>query len=91
MPKGNKMNQFLLAQSQRMFQLEAEAERLRTENKILKRENSALKADQNLLLAILSESLGSHTVVIHDDIDLNRAPAFRIEENLGGDIILSLR
>lgn len=71
--------------------LEAENEQLRAQLKSLKRENSALKADQNLLLAILSEALGSHTVVIRDSIDLNRTPSFRIEENLGGDIILSLR
>ena len=71
--------------------LEAENEQLRAQLKSLKKENSALKADQNLLLAILSEALGSHTVVIRDSIDLNHTPSFRIEENLGGDIILSLR
>lgn len=83
------MNTIILTHVQR--DLEAENEQLRAQLKSLKRENSALRADQNLLLAILSEALGSHAVVIRDSIDLNHAPAFRIEENLGGDIILSLR
>lgn len=83
------MNTVIITHIQR--DLEAENERLRAEIKSLKREISALKADQNLLLAILSEAIGGHTVVIRDSIDLNHAPEFRIEENLGGDIILSLR
>lgn len=84
------MNTVILTRVQR--NLESENENLRAEIKSLKRENSALKADQNLLLAILSEALGTNrTVIIREDINVNRAPAFRLEENLGGDIILSLR
>ena len=83
------MNTVIITHIQR--DLEAENEQLRAQLKSLKREISALKADQGLLLAILSEALGTRTVIIREDINVNQTPAFRLEENLGGDIILSLR
>ncbi len=52
--------------------------------------NRQLEEENKLLLAMLAEVLGKRRVVIHEEA-LERRPRFKIEENMGGDIIISCR
>lgn len=64
-----------------------------TENPKVKRlefRNRQLEEENKLLLAMLAEALAGRTVVIREEV-LERRPRFKIEENMGGDIIISCR
>lgn len=52
--------------------------------------NRQLEEENKLLLAMLAEALAGRTVVIREEA-LQRRPRFKIEENMGGDIIISCR
>lgn len=58
--------------------------------KYLEFKNKQLEEENKLLLAMLAESLGKRTVIIREEA-LERKPHFRIEENMGGDILISCR
>ena len=58
--------------------------------KYLEFKNRQLEEENKLLLAMLAEAVGRRTVVIREEV-LERRPHFRIEENMGGDILISCR
>lgn len=61
-----------------------------TRIKYLEFKNRQLEQENKLLLAMLAESIGKRTVVIREE-RLERIPQFRIEENMGGDILISVK
>lgn len=58
--------------------------------KYLEFKNRQLEEENKLLLAMLAEAVGRRTIVIREEV-LERRPHFRIEENMGGDILISCR
>lgn len=58
--------------------------------KYLEFRNRQLEEENKLLLAMFAEALGRRTVVIREE-RLERTPQFRIEENMGGDILISVK
>lgn len=60
-------------------------------NLSLRAENAKLKQENELLLKLLASALGRQTIVITREIEDAPLPHFRVDENLGGDVILTLR
>lgn len=58
--------------------------------KVLEHENRQLKAEKQLLLSLLAEAIGGRTIVIREE-SMSQNPRFKFDENLGGDLLISLR
>lgn len=56
--------------------------------KYLEFKNRQLAEENELLRAMLFEAIGNRIIVIREE-NLNREPRFRVDENLGGDVLLS--
>lgn len=57
----------------------------------LRRENAKLKQGNELLRKLLASAIGSRTVLVTKEIEDAPAPRFCVDENLGGDVILTLK
>lgn len=59
------------------------------EIKYLKLKNRQLQEENKTLLAMLAEAIGNRTICIKEET-LERKPHFILDENIGGDVLISL-